>query len=116
MLVQQPQQSRAMRQKNPTSFDMISDPTNSTRYRRRKETTDTLTYIHGGEEGAAFGAWDFFASRASKVKIVKCLANYKKGRYVQDHVGRAVMEHNKSPSFKSCYCNQISKLSITSKI
>ena len=53
-----------MRQKNPTTFETISDQTNSTRYKHSKETTDILTYIH--REGAAIGAWDFFASRASK--------------------------------------------------
>ena len=53
--LKQLQQSTSMRKKNPTSFDMIFNPTNSTRYRHRKETTNTLTYIQGEEEGAAFG-------------------------------------------------------------
>ena len=47
------------RQKTATNFDTINDNKNSTRYKRHNETKDILSYIHGGAEGAIFGAWDF---------------------------------------------------------
>ena len=50
------QQARSKRAQNATTFDMIVDIKSSTRYRRRQESKDMLEYIHGGEEGAIFGA------------------------------------------------------------
>ena len=70
----QTQQARSMRVKNPTTYEMISDRTNSTRYHRRQETKDVLEYIHGSEIGAIYGAWDIIAKYASD-EIIKKLTN-----------------------------------------
>ena len=47
----QTQQARTKRSKNSTSFEMVSDVNNSTRYRRRQETKDMLEYIHDRGRG-----------------------------------------------------------------
>ena len=53
------QQSRTRRENTSTTLDMITNGNSSTRFRRREETKSVLRYIHGGEDGATFGAWDF---------------------------------------------------------
>ena len=53
-----------------------------------------LEYIHGGDEGALFGAWDFFASFASKEIIDKLISSYKRGKYLQGVFGKAVKRFN----------------------
>ena len=57
----QTQQARGMGVKNLTTYEMISDTTNSTTYRRRQETKYVLEYIHGNEIVAIYGAWDIIA-------------------------------------------------------
>ena len=76
----QTQQARSRRAQNATTFDMISDVKSSTRYRRRQESKDMLEYIHGGEEGAIFGAWDLIAAYATNETMDKLIASYKRGR------------------------------------
>ena len=66
LMLGQTQQGRSKRTQNATTFEIISDFKSSTRYIRRQETKEMLEYIHGGDEGALYGAWDFLASFASK--------------------------------------------------
>lgn len=56
LLLGQMQQGRASQTQNATTFEIISDFESRTRYRRRQETKEMLEYIHGGDEGALFGA------------------------------------------------------------
>lgn len=42
VLLQQTQQARSRRVKNGTTFAMVNDSSNSTRFHRRKETSDIL--------------------------------------------------------------------------
>ena len=72
----QTQQARSKRAQNA---DMIVDIRSSTRYRRRQQSKDMLEYIHGGEEGAIFGAWDLIAACASKETMDKLIASYTRG-------------------------------------
>lgn len=58
--------SRTRRQNTRTTLETVSDSGSSVRYRRRHETKNVLEYIHGGEEGALLGAWDFIAAHAKK--------------------------------------------------
>ena len=95
-LLGQTQQARSKRNQNATTFDMIVDIKSSTRYRRRQETKDVLEYIHGGEEGAIFGAWDLIAAYASKEIMDKLIASYKRGKYLQGVFGKAVKDFNNS--------------------
>ena len=71
---------KTKREKNPTNEDMISKTSNSTRYYRRKETKDILEYLHGGKEGAIFGAWDFLCHQASSAQLEKFILEHKKGK------------------------------------
>ena len=95
MLLEQTQKARSKRAKNATTFQNISSVASTTRYRRRKKS-DILTYIHGSEEDACFGAWDFIASTASKDTIDKLISNYKRGKYLQAVFGKAVNDFIKS--------------------
>ena len=61
--------SKAKRESNSTSKTMITDSGSSTRYRRRKETKKALTFLHGGEPGSFYGAWDYIAANALKELI-----------------------------------------------
>jgi len=47
---------------NATTFDMITDIKSSIQYTWQQESKDMLAYIHGGEDGAIFGAWDLIAA------------------------------------------------------
>ena len=95
-LVNQTEQSRARRENASTSFEVITNSNSSVRYRRRKETENVLSYIHGGKEGAIFGAWDFVAANASRENMDLFIGSYKRGRYLQTLVGNAVRDYNKS--------------------
>ena len=96
VLLQQTHTARAKRAKNPTNSEMIYNASNSTRYRRRKESADILIYIHGGEEAAIIGAWDFLASNASKDVMDKLIGSYRRGKYLEGVSGRAVTDFNNS--------------------
>ena len=75
---------------------MIYDGSNSTRYRRRKESANILNYIHGGEEAAILGAWDFVASTAPKDIMDKFIGSYKRGKYLEGVFGKAVSDFSNS--------------------
>lgn len=90
------QQSRSKRINNPSTYDMIIDFNNSTRYRRRNETKDVLEYIHGGSDGAIYGAWDVIASNGNPDILDKLVGGYKRGRYLQEVVRRAINDYNNS--------------------
>ena len=92
----QTQQARSMRVKNPTTYEMISDTTNSTRYYRRRETKDVLEYIHCSEIGAICGAWDISAKYASDEITEKIFTSYKRGKYLEGIFVKSVTEFNTS--------------------
>ena len=75
---------------------MIYDGSNSTRFQRRKESADILNYIHGGEEAAILGAWDFIESNASKDVMDKLIGSYKRGKYLEGVFGKAVSDFSNS--------------------
>ena len=88
--------SRARRMNTPTTFEMISDPKSSTRYRRRQDTTNILEFIHGGEEPSIYGAWDHIASHASKPVVEKLVCRYKRRKFLQGMFGKAMTEYGNS--------------------
>ena len=96
ILLQQTNTARSKRAKNPTTSSVIYDGSNSTRYRRRKESADILNYIHGGEEAAILGAWDFVASTAPKDIMDKLIGSYKRGKYLEGVFGKAVSDFSNS--------------------
>ena len=65
MLLEQKEFARTKRTKNETTVDMINVNSNSTRYQRLKETKNILEFIHGGIDGAIWGAWDFLCHQTT---------------------------------------------------
>ena len=90
------EKAEAKKKEAGKAFEIISDFKSSTRYRRRQETKEILEYIHGGDEGALYGAWDFLASFASKEIIDKLISSNKRGKYLQGVFGTAVKDFNNS--------------------
>ena len=90
------EKAEAKKKEAGKAFEIISDFKSSTRYRRRQETKEMLEYIHGGDEGALYGAWDFLASFASKEIIDKLISSNKRGKYLQGVFGTAVKDFNNS--------------------
>ena len=90
------EKAEAKKKEAGKAFEIISDFKSSTRYRRRQETKEMLECIHGGDEGALYGAWDFLASFASKEIIDKLISSYKRGKYLQGVFGTAVKDFNNS--------------------
>ena len=86
--------SRSRRENTPTTLATVQDNNSSVRYRRRQETKDALEFIHGGEQGSVFGAWDFVAANATTTAIDEFICNYKRGRYLKGLLDKAVKEHN----------------------
>ena len=54
-----------MVRQNVKRHQQLNDSSNSTRYSRQNESRNVLEYIHGGINGAIFGAWDFVCRYAS---------------------------------------------------
>ena len=90
------QQSRTRRENTNTTLDMITDGNSSTRFRRREETKNVLQYIHGGEKGATFGAWDFLSANASKATMEELIGKYKRGKYIEGIVKQTVKDFTQS--------------------
>jgi len=96
ILLEQKQQSRSRRNNAPTTFETINTFNSSMRYRRRNETKDILEFIHGGLDGAIYGAWDFIASVVSSSVLDKLISTYKRGKYLQGVFGRALDNYKNS--------------------
>ncbi|KAL9959485.1 hypothetical protein ACROYT_G032812 [Oculina patagonica] len=96
VLLEQKQNAKARRMNTATTFEMVNNPHSSTRYRRRQETKNILEFIHGGEEGSIYGAWDYLQSNATKDQMEKFIGSYKRGRFLQGVFGRAMKEYGNS--------------------
>lgn len=70
-----------MREKHPTTWETINDSTSSTHYNRRKDTKTLLEYIHGGSNGAVYGAWDFLCRYAPDELLEQFFLERKKGKF-----------------------------------
>ena len=81
-LLDQKTQSRTRRLNTSTNLDTINNPNSGVRYRRRGETKNVLEFIHGGENGALLGAWDFVSAEAPKAMMENLIGNYRRGKYV----------------------------------
>lgn len=96
VLLEQRGYARTRRQNVETTFEMIKNRTSTTRFRRKLETKNILQFIHGGEEGSLYGAWDYLTSHASSELMDKLISGYKRGKYLQGVFGRATDNFNKS--------------------
>ncbi|XP_022806312.1 uncharacterized protein LOC111343412 [Stylophora pistillata] len=95
-LLEQRHHAKARRKSSATTFEMVNNPKSSTRYRRRQETRNILEFIHGGEQGAIYGAWDFIASCAKKEIMEKLITCHKRGRSLQGVFRKAMKEYGTS--------------------
>ena len=62
---------------------MISNPSSSTHYRRRKESEKALRFINRGETSSFFGAWDYIVGNAPRELVTELLVAYRKGIHQQ---------------------------------
>ena len=96
VLLEQRGYARTRMQNLETTFEMINNRTSTTRFRHKLETKNILQFIHGGEEGSLYGAWDYLRSHASSELMDKLISGYKRGKYLQGVFGRATDNFNKS--------------------
>ena len=89
--------SKSKRESNSTSRAMISDPNSSTRYRRRKESEKALKFIHGGETGSFFGAWDYIAGNAPKELVTEFFVGDRRGSQLKKIFNNAMNKYQMSP-------------------
>ena len=76
--------SVARRKNASTSYDVITNVSSSTKFRRRQETKNVLEFIHRGKEGSIYGAWDDISSAADNQTMDKLICGHKRGKYLQD--------------------------------
>ena len=55
-MVEKKSYAKVLREQNPTTWGMIHDSGSSTRYQRRKDSTILVEHVHGGTDGAVYGA------------------------------------------------------------
>lgn len=89
--------TKSKRENNSTSKTMINDSGSSTRYRRRKETGKALQFIHGGDTGSFYGAWDYIAAGAPKELVTEFIVEYKRGNFLKKIFNNAVNTYQMSP-------------------
>ena len=80
--------ARKRRENTTTTYKTISDSSSSRRYCRRKESQNILEYIHGGKEGAIYGAWDFVAANANPELMESLFTSYKQGNFLEKLYGK----------------------------
>ena len=97
-LLEQKGYARKRRQNTPTTFETINDTTNSTRYKRRNETKNMLAYIHGGDQCAIFGAWDYISSHCNTQLMEKLILSFKRGKFLDKLYGKFTNVLQKSDS------------------
>ena len=91
-LLDRKDQCRTRRANTRTTLETITNGKSATRYRRREETKNVLEFIHGGEDGALFGAWDFLSANAPKETMENLIGKYRRGKYVEGIVIQTVKE------------------------
>ena len=84
VILNQAELRHVRRNTNPTDLSMISDRSNSTRFKRKTQTKQILNVIHGGEHGAIYGAFDFLQTAASRETMDQLITNYKNGQFLQN--------------------------------
>ena len=88
LLIDPKKNSQTLREQNPTTHNMIGDSSSSTRYKRLSETKNLLSYIHGGLNGAVFGAMDFLRKYSSTEALENFLIDLKKGKFLEKLNGK----------------------------
>ena len=83
-MLQRKQRYATRVEKNPTTEAIISDSKNTTRYNRQAKSKLFLEYIHGGETGAIYGAWDFLTRHANHELLQNLIIGHKNGKFVSE--------------------------------
>ena len=96
LLIERKNYGKTKREKTPTTWESINDSSNSTTYSRQNETRNVLEYIHGGINGAIFGAWDSVCRYASNEIIEKFMLSHKHGKFVEELYGKFSSTFNKT--------------------
>ncbi|XP_047145027.1 uncharacterized protein LOC124818342 [Hydra vulgaris] len=96
LLIDQKQYARTKRSKNPTTDIMINDTACSTKYRRRDESRNIMEFIHGGSDGAIYGAWDLLCYITPIKLMEQFTANYKRGKFLENLCGSISNSYVKS--------------------
>lgn len=92
---------------------MINDVSSSTRYRRKTETKNMLEYIHGGVEGAIYGAWDFLTHAITAERLEQLLLQNNKGKFIAKLPGKFMNNLEKSDAaMKKALATKYSKISL----
>ena len=86
LLLDRKNYGRTVRENCPTNYELINDH-KSLRYKRLNETKNMLEYIHGGPEGALYGALDFIKRYAKEDLIEKFILDLKRGKFIEKLYG-----------------------------
>ena len=98
-LVDKSKHGKTKRMNNPTTLEVLNNitgTTKSTRYQWRGETKALLQYVHGGESGAIYGAWDFLVANCENKKLEELFINHKRGKFIETIIGKFSDQHVKS--------------------
>ena len=77
---------------------MVTNVNSGTRYRRTHETNNVLEFIHGGKEGALYGAWDYvsFIISSDNQTMDKLISGFKGGKYLQALLNKTMKDFQNS--------------------
>ena len=96
VLLDQKQHAKTCRIYTVTTFEMVSSPHSSARYKQRKETKNIVEFVYCGEGGSIFRTWDCLATGNQKIKMEKFIGTYKRSSFIQGVFGRAMKEYGNS--------------------
>ena len=89
LLVTPTERGKLRRERNPTTQEMIDNiKFKSTRSERTTKTKEVLEYIHGGEEGAVFGACEFLRRYATPEMLQNFVLSLQRGKFVEKLQGK----------------------------
>ena len=113
-VLEQKAYTRKRRENTATTYETISYSSSSRRYRRRKESQNILEYIHGGKEGAIYGAWYFVAANANPELMQSLFTSYKQGKFLEKLYGKFSnilenREQNIKKALATKYMNYLSR-------
>ena len=95
-LLEQEGFSVSRRQNTSITYEMVTNVNSSTRYRRRHETKNVLEFIHGGKEGALYGAWGYASFSSDNQTMDKVISRFKWGKYLQCLLNKTMNDYQNS--------------------
>ena len=88
VMLEQKGYSRKRRENTSTTWETINSSKCSARHRRRTESKNILEYVHGGEQGSLYGAWDFLQSHCGSDLMEKFILSFKRGKFLEKLYGK----------------------------